>query len=158
MRKINGYERIEFEDLMTWAVEYEFFLPKLTRQGLYSKIGVLRKQESILTEKTKTLPQRLQLILSDKGRKRFLQADLLFKSAICEKLPVKSTKTLIKQKVIDIPEETEERDQSEDPGLVQSIVYKMLDGMAVDYDEVSPEQNIRLESAAKKIIRKIQNS
>ena len=160
MREINKYEWLEFEDLLGWMEGYECFTPKLTRQGLYAKVLWLRNQKSIGATKTKTIPQRLQLFLTAEGQQRFLQDQKRFLAAFCGKIPAPIEKKFRKT---EIPEERDKRDQrdqidkSEDASLVESVVYRILEAVKIDYDEVSPAQNKRLQATAQNIIRKVQD-
>ena len=151
MREINKYEWLEFEDLLGWMEEYECFTPKLTRQGLYAKVLWLRNQKSIGATKTKTIPQRLQLFLTAEGQQRFLRDQKRFLAAFCGKIPTPIEKKFRKTEI------PEERDKSEDASLVESVVYRILEAVKIDYDEVSPAQNKRLQATAQNIIRKVQD-
>lgn len=128
------------------------FEPKLTNNGLRSKIRYLRENKSIVGVLSKTIPQILMLSLTIAGEKLLARDQSQFVKKSTKEIPPVSMKKHSSKKI----SYEDEVDKSEDMGLVESVVYLIMDAVQMDYDEVSDKQNEVMQNVARKIISKVQ--
>ena len=130
---------------------------KISRK-IYHILEKLRNAEYITSYRTKTLPTYSNHKITEKGIGLIKEFDEIYytkeKTKVIEK-PIEKpkiiTKTIVEYK------ELKELEPDELADLSQSVVYYLLEAMEKEYEKISKEKALKLQTIAEKIVKKVRN-